>query len=152
MTTKASPFRHFCQSKNATSPIATQRWRQERSYVISTEEAAATERRNLLYKGVGSQIPPLAALGRDDKRGERLGRLTRGGGGPPRASAPTVDWQKWGERAAEGVGPYGRDDGRGGPPCEGTQCRPPAAIHDGFSRPFTNRQVQILPAGQFTHR
>ena len=28
----------------------------------------ATEWRNLLGKGVGSQIPPLAALGRDDKR------------------------------------------------------------------------------------
>ena len=70
MTTKASPFRHFCQGKNDTSPIPSQeRWRQERSYVISTEGAAATERRNLLDKMHRSQIPPLASLGRDDKRG-----------------------------------------------------------------------------------
>ena len=26
---RTDPFRHFCQGKNATSPIATQRWRQE---------------------------------------------------------------------------------------------------------------------------
>ena len=49
--------------------------------------SVATERRNLLYMQVGSQIPPLASLGRDDKRGRR---------------------------AAEGVGPYGRDDKRRG--------------------------------------
>ena len=99
------PFRHGQPAARATSPIwhsQTVEARVERlshlryatvearvSLVISTEEAAATEWRNLLYKGVGSQIPPLASLGRDDKRGERLGRLTRWSG-PPRASAPTV--------------------------------------------------------------
>ena len=47
-------------------------------------------------KRVGSQIPPLASLGRDDKRGKM---------------ARSID--KRGRRAAEGVGPYGRDDKRG---------------------------------------
>ena len=46
-------------------------------------------------KRVGSQIPPLASLGRDDKRGK---------------GARSIDKM---ERAAEGVGPYGRDDKRG---------------------------------------
>ena len=62
--------------------------------VISTEEAAATEWRNLLGKMRRSQIPPLASLGRDDKRG---------------GAARSVDKR---ERAAEGVGPYGWDDKR----------------------------------------
>ena len=91
------------RGQNATSPIATQRWRQgfplsfrprkrkrPLSRVISTEEAKATERRNLLDKQVGSQIPPLASLGRDDKKGKSgsVGMTRRSG--PPRASAPTV--------------------------------------------------------------
>ena len=67
------------------------RWRQEGSFVISTEEANATERRNLLCKRHRSQIPPLASLGRDDKRGR---------------AARSIDKRE--RRAAEGVGPYGR--------------------------------------------
>ena len=82
------------------------------SLVISTEEANATERRNLLYMQVGSQIPPLASLGRDDKRGRAARPIDKRGEAGRRGRRPLRAVDKRGASLALSKAP--EEEGRNG--------------------------------------
>ena len=75
---RGRPFRHFAQRAKCHLPHLALPNGGGKGFPCHFDRGSeATEWRNLLDKPVGSQIPPLAALGRDDKGGNGGGKGCR---------------------------------------------------------------------------